>query len=170
MCAEPLTRPRRLLLLGGGLAGMLGLVALSDWRSDHLLLVNATTSLPSWAFLVDRTRQPHRGDVVLFMPPESPLVRAHFGAQPKPFGKVVYGVAGDTVSHYGRTVLVNGKPVGVAKTVSKRGEALALGPTGIIPRGCFHVGTPHPDSFDSRYAAIGWICRDRILGVGTPVL
>ena len=30
--------------------------------------------------------------------------------------------------------------------------------------------TAHKDGFDSRYAAIGWICAKRILGVGRPIL
>jgi conjugal transfer pilin signal peptidase TrbI len=39
-----------------------------------------------------------------------------------------------------------------------------------VPRGCYFVTTGHKDGFDSRYAAIGWICRQRILGVGRPIL
>ena len=50
------------------------------------------------------------------------------------------------------------------------GEPLALGPTGTVPRGCYFVTTEHKDGFDSRYAAIGWICAPRILGVGRPIL
>ena len=40
----------------------------------------------------------------------------------------------------------------------------------MIPRGCYFVGTPHKDGFDSRYAAIGWICMRRVFGTGTAIL
>ena len=50
------------------------------------------------------------------------------------------------------------------------GEPLALGPTGRVPKGCYFVTSEHKDGFDSRYAAIGWICGPRILGVGRPIL
>ena len=143
---------------------------LRDWRDSHTLLINTSPSLPNWAFVLDRTHPPARGSLVFFAPPVAPLVVRHFGAHPAAFGKLVYGVGGDTVSRIGRTYFVNGREVAVAKAVSIRGEPLALGPTGIIPRGCYFVGTPHKDGFDSRYAAIGWICMSRVFGTGTAIL
>ena len=80
------------------------------------------------------------------------------------------GVAGDVVTRQGRVFLINGTPAATAKSRSRAGEPLALGPTGVIPRGCYFVATSHKDGFDSRYAAIGWICRDRILGTGRAIL
>ena len=170
MHAEPLTRWKRFALLGFVGAAALGLTALSSWRESHAVLVNASTSLPNWAFLLDRTRVPQRGDTIMFDPPPSALLTVHFGSAPKPFGKLVYGVPGDRVTRIGRDYSVNGRVVARAKPVSKRGEPLELGPVGVLPQRCYFVGTPNPDSFDSRYAAIGWICRDRILGVGKAIL
>ncbi|HQK96313.1 MAG TPA: conjugal transfer protein TraF, partial [Armatimonadota bacterium] len=37
-------------------------------------------------------------------------------------------------------------------------------------KGCYFVATDHKDGFDSRYAAIGWICARSVLGVGRAVL
>jgi conjugal transfer pilin signal peptidase TrbI len=147
-----------------------GLGALAEWRDDHALLINATTSLPNWAFVLDRRRTPKRGDIIFFVPPESALLARHFGPELHSFGKIVIGAPGDRISVTDRTFLIDGKPVATAKTASRRGEPLALGPTGILPPGCYFVATPHPDSFDSRYAAIGWVCQPRILGVGRAVL
>ena len=65
---------------------------------------------------------------------------------------------------------VNGQAVAKAKLKSRFGEPLALGPTGRVPQGCYFVTSKHKDGFDSRYAAIGWICGPRILGVGRPIL
>ena len=163
-------RRRRYLayaLVGGGL---LGLSALAQWRDNHALLINATTSLPNWAFLIDKRRAPSRGDLIFFDPPRSALVKRHFGRKPQPFGKIVYGVGGDRVEARGRLFLVNGRPVALAKPHTRLGEPLAAGPTGTLPHGCYFVATPHRDSFDSRYAAIGWICRPRVIGVGKAIL
>lgn len=153
-------------------AGLIYTVAssLSDWRDTHTVLINTTTSLPNWAFVLDKSHEPVRGALVFFDPPPSPLVTAHFGSHPSAFGKRVYGVAGDVVTRVGRTFFVNGHQVSVAKPTSTRGEPLALGPTGVIPRGCFYVGSGHKDGFDSRYAAIGWICMNRVFGTGTAIL
>ena len=171
ICGDSLSpRSARYALLMSAAALAVGLTALSSWRDRHALLINASGSLPSWAFFIDRTKTPGRGDLVFFDPPPSALLTRHFGAHLRPFGKRVFGIAGDAVTAHGRAFLVNGRVVAKAKVTSRRGEPLALGPTGIIPRGCYFVATPHPDSFDSRYAAIGWICRPRILGVGRAIL
>lgn len=166
----PVGRGRRRFAAVGLALGVFAYAGLDRWAQSHLFLINTTTSLPNWAFLVDRERMPSRGDLIFFLPPASPLLRAHFGERPIPFGKIVSGVAGDTVTRKGRAFFVDGRFVATAKSVSRRGEPLEPGPTGRIPRGCYFVATPHPDSFDSRYAVIGWVCRSRILGAGTPIL
>lgn len=98
--ARPSWRPRtRLwLLFGLFIAGSVLLSAISAWRDDHLLLINTTGSLPNWAFLIQRHKLPARGDYVFFDPPPSTLLRRHFGAKPRMFGKIVYGMPGDTIS------------------------------------------------------------------------
>jgi conjugal transfer pilin signal peptidase TrbI len=171
--AAPLARRARwprLALFGGLAAAVLTLSALAGFSRDHALMINASPSLPYWALWVERGVVPQRGDLVLFDPPRSELLVRHFGAEPRPFGKRVYGVAGDVVTSDGRSFFINGKFAGLAKPTTRLGEPLELGPVGTIPRGCLFVATPHKDGFDSRYAAIGWICRDRILGVGRAIL
>lgn len=159
------------LALWAGLGGAaLALGATTDFASNHALMINASPSLPYWAIWLDRSAVPARGDLILFDPPPSALLTRHFGAAPQPFGKQVMGVAGDVVTEKGRTFFVGGKAVAVAKVVSRFGEPLALGPTGTIPKGCYFVATDHKDGFDSRYAAIGWICARSVLGVGRAVL
>ncbi|MBK7162413.1 MAG: S26 family signal peptidase [Sphingomonadales bacterium] len=133
-------------------------------------MINASPSLPHWAIWLDRGAVPTRGDLILFDPPPSALLTRHFGAAPQPFGKRVMGVAGDLVTGEGAPSSSTARPVATAKVVSRFGEPLALGPTGIIPKGCYFVATDHKDGFDSRYAAIGWICARSVLGVGRPML
>ena len=161
---------RRLALLVGVGAGALGLTALSSFATSHALMINASPSLPYWAIWTSRTGIPQRGDIIVFTPPASPLLKKHFGTHPQPFGKIISGMPGDLVTREGRTFRVNGRPVATAKLTSRLGEPLALGPAGRVPDNCYFVTTPHKDGFDSRYAAIGWICRERILGTGRPIL
>lgn len=161
---------QRLVLWGGLGAGALALSSLAAFAQGHALMINVSPSLPYWAIWVTRGAPVHRGDVILFDPPTSPLLVKHFGAKPKPFGKRVSGVPGDIITEQNRIYFVNGEAVAKAKLESRLGEPLALGPTGRVPKGCYFVTSEHKDGFDSRYAAIGWICGPRILGVGRPIL
>ena len=165
-------RPRKrlwaLLAVAVGSTAVLG--AISDWRDRHVFLINATDSLPNWAFLIRRGVRPVRGDYVFFEPPTSALLRRHFGPRPEMFGKIVYGVAGDIVAHDGAIVTINGKPVARMKPLTKAGEPLTPGAIGTIPAGCFYAGSPHRDGFDSRYAEIGFVCGRQIIGVGSSIL
>lgn len=163
-------RSRLWLLLGVFIAGTIVLSALGEWREGHLFLINTTDSLPNWAFLIQRHRLPGRGDYVFFDPPTSPLLRRHFGAKPRMFGKIVYGMPGDMVSHRGREVLVNGRTVALMKPLTRFGEPLTPGATGPVPQGCYFAATPHKDGFDSRYAEIGFVCARQVIGTGEPIL
>jgi conjugal transfer pilin signal peptidase TrbI len=153
-----------ILLVGTGYS------ALDMFHRNHALLINATDSLPNWAFYMTRTTAIKRGDYVSFAPPRHPLVLSHFGAKPPMFAKIVYGMPGDFVSRIGTKVMINGKVIGHTKPLSKRGEPLVPGTTGIIPEGCYYAGTPAKDGFDSRYAAIGFVCTRQIFGTGVPIL
>ena len=178
---------RRALLPRWSTLGALGFAVLAwagirDWSQNHAFMINATDSLPNWAFFVEKKQLPIRGQYVFFRVPETQLIRAHFGEHPQPFGKLVYGMPGDIVARVdelvadGRQdvvekwVTVNGKRVAPLKPLSKRGEPLAVGPTGVVPKGCYFVATPHKDGFDSRYADIGWVCARQVVGTGVPVL
>ena len=161
--------PKVVLAVGAAIV-VLAFSATREFARDHALLINASPSLPYWAIWLDRGVAPRRGDLILFDPPPSALLTRHFGRAPKPFGKRVVGIAGDVVTRRDRTFLVNGRAVALAKPHTRWGEPLALGPTGTIPRGCYFVATAHKDGFDSRYAAIRWICTPRVLGVGRAIL
>ena len=162
-----LPRWRTLAALG---AAWLAWASIHDWSQRHAFMINVSESLPNWAFFVEKQALPSRGQYVFFRVPETPLVRAHFGEHPGPFGKLVYGMPGDLVTRKAQTVFVNGSPVALLKPVSKRGEALMPGPLGRVPEGCYFAATPHKDGFDSRYADIGWVCARQIVGTGVPVL
>lgn len=155
-----------LLLLGFGA----GIAGLRSWHDSHALLINASQSLPDWAFLVETGQFPKRGDYVVFAPGADPLVQAHFGKDPPAFVKIAYGVPGDRIDRVGRAVSVNGQVVARLKPRTRQGEVLVPGPLGIIPHGCVFAASPHKDGFDSRYAAIGFVCRERLIGTAEAIL
>lgn len=167
---EPLRSGGRWAAIASVAALLAGTQALVNWRDDHGLLINTSQSLPNWAFFIERKQVPVRGDYVVFAPPQTPLVVAHFGRNTSPFTKIALGLPGDVVSREGTHVRVNGNAVGELKPLTKKGEKLVPGPTGVIPKGCYYLGTPHKDGFDSRYADIGFVCGDRIVGTGVPIL
>jgi conjugal transfer pilin signal peptidase TrbI len=121
--------------------------------------VNVTESLPERVFIIVKGAPVHKGDYAVY--------RWHGGGPYQAgaeFTKIIAGVSGDRVEERNRAYYVNGQPVGVAKTVSRKGVPLEAGPTGVIPAGQYYMMTPHPDSLDSRYALTGWIQKGEIIG------
>lgn len=161
---------KRWAIFTAGAIFLLSLQAFSQWRDQHAFMINASDSLPNFALWVNLGQIPKKGEVIIFEAPATPMLKTHFDDPIPPFGKKVLGVAGDVVSHVGSRVLINGIVVGRMKARTRLGFSLSQGPTGTIPRGCFYAGTPHPDGFDSRYAEIGFICRDQVIGRGVTVL
>ncbi|GEQ99205.1 conjugal transfer protein TraF [Iodidimonas gelatinilytica] len=148
------------------LTGMLVLVLAAvgvHWLRGHVRLAwNETESLPQSVFLVLLGTQPDRGDYVLFDPPQA--VNSHY-----PFVKQVAGLPGDAIRVEGRAVWVDGRPVGVAKTMSRRGELLHPIAPGIIPPGFIFVHANHRDSYDSRYQSLGLVPDARVIGRAVPL-
>lgn len=133
--------------------------------------INMTPSLPFRLAIVERGAWPQRvGDLLAY--------RSN-GQGPVPAGivliKRVVGMPGDKVScepsmqtQYQcidvirtQSGLETRQPV---RHLSRSFKALERGPTGVIPDMHFHVGGNHPDSFDSRYALMGWIRADQVVG------
>ena len=161
---------KRPLILTALIALPLAWAATSSFAKDHALLINSSPSLPNWAFWLDKKAPIARGSLIFFEPPASTLVEAHFGKGPQLFGKRVLGVPGDVVSHDGPDVFINGKKAATRLNRTRLGIALTKGPEGPIPGGCYYTGTGHPRGLDSRYAAIGLVCRGQILGSGRAIL
>ncbi|MAF57894.1 S26 family signal peptidase [Pelagerythrobacter marinus] len=161
---------RRPLLLSGLVLLPLAWAPLDAFSKDHAFLINASPSLPNWAFWLDKHAPIERGSLFFFEPPQSELVERHFGKGPQMFGKRVLGMPGDVVRHEGDAVFINGKQVASLLEVTRLGVPLTRGPEGAIPEGCYYAGTDHPRGLDSRYGAIGFICREQILGSGRAIL
>ncbi len=122
--------------------------------------VNASWSDGAWGYAAFPLfgEDPQIGDRVLFEPPASL-------ESPVPYLKTVRGVPGMAVA-VGKdgTVRVDGEPVGRAKTHALDGRPLQAIAPGIIPPDRYYLHADHADSHDSRYAEIGLVPRERILG------
>ena len=129
--------------------------------------VNASWSDGAWGYLaLPIVGDPGLGDVVLFDPP------AGVGAD-VPYLKTVRGLPGARVQVWGdRAVSVGGLVLGIAKAEARDGRPLEAIAPGTVPRGHYFLHGPHRDSYDSRYAEIGFVPRERIraLAVALPDL
>ena len=122
--------------------------------------VNASWSDEAWGYAAFPLfgEDPRPGDRVLFEPPEDVGSRV-------PYLKTVRGVPGMAIAvGADGTVYLDGEPVGLAKTHALDGRPLVAIAPGIIPPGRFYLHGDHADSHDSRYAEIGLVLRERILG------
>lgn len=148
------------------LGAIAALYAVFGWIApEQRLALSLTTSLPARLWLIDVGQQPQRGDYIAFRIPENRFYRSGHGG----FLKIARGIPGDRVTHEGPDFLVDGQFVGTAKRESLGGLPLAPGPTGVLPPEHYFVWTPDADSFDSRYADIGWIPQSSIVGVARPL-
>ncbi|MEO0688690.1 MAG: S26 family signal peptidase [Pseudomonadota bacterium] len=161
---------KRPLLLTGLVLLPLAWAPLDAFSKSHAFLINASPSLPHWAFWLDKRAPIARGSLIFFEPPKSELLETHFGIGPQMFGKRVLGMPGDVVRHEGEQVFINGKPIATRLDETSLGIALTQGPQGVIPEGCFYAGTYHPRGLDSRYAEIGFVCTKQIMGSGRAIL
>jgi len=123
------------------------------------LYANLTRSLPGQLYLVVKNAEISKGHLVAF--------KWHGGAhypEGVTFIKIVNGVPGDQVNVREREVYVNDERVGVAELTSKRGDSLAVTRPGEIPVGEIFVATSSPQSLDSRYALVGLIKKNEVIG------
>jgi conjugal transfer pilin signal peptidase TrbI len=121
--------------------------------------LNLTPSLPYRWYLIEKNVQPKIGEYIAFRWTANEPYK--MGST---FTKILAGAGGDVVTRVGRDYYLNGIHMGTAKTHSKRGLKLELGPVGVIPEGHFYVMAPHPDSLDSRYALTGWVKQADVVG------
>lgn len=149
--------------------------------------MNVTDSLPQKLFMVMKQENGvRRGDFVAFPWPRDLVYPKGIG-----FIKQVAGLPGDTVvvndnrefkviRRRSLSEAIPGsiqepleKSVGRAKTHGERGNMkgvpLELGFTGVIPDGYIYVYAWSKDSLDSRYAILGLVRQDEVIGRAIPL-
>ena len=128
--------------------------------------VNASWSDSAWGyFVLPMLQEPKPGDLVVFDPPvpDSGIPRI-------PYLKTIMGIPGMHVSvDSGGIVTVGNTIAGEAKAYALDGRPLKPTEPTIIPTGHYYVHADHVDSHDSRYAEIGLVPRERILGRAFPL-
>ena len=151
--------PRAVLVVMAVLAA-LWLLAISQ------VYVNASWSDSAWGYFVFPMRDdPRPGDLVVFEPPVP-----ESGIPQIPYLKTILGIPGMYVSVDSDGIVTVGDSVaGKAKTNALDGRPLEPAEPTIIPPGHYYVHADHVDSHDSRYAEIGLVPRERILGRAFPL-
>ena len=121
--------------------------------------VNASWSDEAWGYAAfPLFGDPEIGDRVLFEPPDAV-------ESPIPYLKTVRGLPGAQIEiAMDGTVHIDGVALGRAKTHALDGRALEAIAPGVVPPGRYYLHGDHRDSHDSRYAEIGLVPRERILG------
>ncbi|MDD5394861.1 MAG: S26 family signal peptidase [Thiothrix sp.] len=160
-----LARFARLVALAGSIAALLWW---GSWQlSPYIRIgINASDSLPGWVYVAYPGDKAHLqvGDTIGFYPAPNRFYPPSFL-----FIKLVAGIAGDRLTWgkdypAGTTFYINGQEFGRAKPQARTGEPLQHTPAGTVPDGAVFVWTPHPDSFDSRYADMGLIPNSQVVG------
>ena len=156
MRAAAIARGNRILVLFAALAAAWLLFA-------SRVHVNASWSDDAWGYLVVPLGTPEIGDRVVFEPPGSVGASA-------PYLKTVRGLPGARIGvDPQRYVWVDAVRLGRAKPRSLGGRALLPTASGVIPSRHYYLHADHADSHDSRYAEIGLVPRERILGRAIPL-
>lgn len=133
------------------------------WALSQFVIVgpNRTGSLKDAPILViiKDGAVPQKGALVAF----APHGNRYFTEYPY-WVKRLEGVPGDVVTYRDEIFYINGRPVTATKRFAKDGQSLTPGSVGVLPECTYFLATDHPDGYDSRYADIGWVTCDQIVG------
>ncbi len=159
-------KQNNLVLLLGWIVAISSMLFVAGYMLD--IKVNITQSMPLGLYKGVDKESYSKEDIVNLTVPVNSVVRNQFAKhpaldEPRYFLKVVYGVAGDMVQKYDNAFVMVGER---RLDLLDRQESILK--SGVIPEGFVFVGTPHENSFDSRY--YGLIETSTITGVYQPLL
>lgn len=161
----------RILYAFLGIIALVSVAIVGLWmiRDHYRIGWNLTESLPQKVFIVKVGEMPAKGDYVAFSwhPKFDSLVAPY--PNEAMFIKIVAGIPGDVVQVTNREVSVNGESVGYAKPTSRTGLPLQETKPGSISNGQLYVRGTHRDSFDSRYALVGNVLVEHVIGKAYPI-
>lgn len=125
-----------------------------------IFTINQTQSLSGNVYVIQKGAPVKKGDLVGFM--WNGKIKYPKDAI---FVKVVSGVENDHINVVGRNVYINENFIGEAKQYSSDGKIrLDIVEPKKIGNNEIFVSTPHKDSLDSRYALVGTINKNIVLG------
>lgn len=128
----------------------------SPW---YTIKINGVKSIEGTLFILDKTTMPKHGEIAYFYPPEGNLY-----PEQMQFGKYIAGSPGDVVTIKDRNFYINDHFIGYAFPHTTGGIPLEMSEPGVIPDGYYFMWGEHEQSYDSRYADIGWIPENSIVG------
>jgi len=145
---------------------LLGVILFFSIASNYYRLAfNTTESLAGSVYLIDKNALPERGDIAAFIPPHGNINTNQKGyLSTSSFLKETIGVSGDEVIITDTDVFVNAQHLGPIYSEGSNGQVLIPTKSGIVPIKHYFMGTKHHGSYDSRYASIGYISEDLIIG------
>lgn len=130
--------------------------------SQHIALAWVMTeSVGASVVLVLKGASPLKGELFVFEY-QGPAIGSH--RKGEMFVKYLAGVPGDNVIREGRNFVIDGRPLGIAKSTSLSGIPLEAAMPGVIPDGYMYAYAPHKDALDSRYALVGLVHKSAVVG------
>lgn len=140
--------------------------------SSHFAIWNATASVPTGLYLVRGKDSLHLGERVAIAPPPSLqrlLAERRYLSAGIPLLKRVAAVPGQRVCRHGRSITIDGRYAGSARSRDRAGRTLpAWAGCRVLRSGELFVMNPAaPDSFDGRY--FGALRHADVIGRATPV-
>lgn len=157
--------PQRRVLVSGVAAALVMILAHLVLLQTCSLGINETGSLPQRLFFIwKHAKTVAVGDYLAFRGEGVP-----YYPDGVTWVKRVGATAGQVITRQDdRLILPDGTSLAV-KTKDIHGRELPPGPTGAVPAGCYFVWSDHDYSIDSRYAHLGWICEDSVVGRAYPL-
>jgi len=148
-------------LANSALIVVIAVIAVSVLATKYKVVMNHDGSLPINGVLVKVGQIPTKNDEIFVFDVRN---NPHFKSAEIQFIKHVGGFAGNQIKVREREVYVADRPIGFAKTHSRKGVPLTITEEQVIPEHKFFAYTPHEYSFDSRYKDIGLVDEKDIVG------
>lgn len=140
---------------------ILAIILMSMLATRYRIVMNHDGSLPINGVVIKIGKIPTKNDeIFVFNVKNNP----HFKSEEIRFIKHVGGFAGNEIKVREREVYVADRPIGFAKTHSRKGAQLTITEEQVIPEHKFFAYTHHEYSFDSRYKDIGLVDEKDIIG------
>lgn len=155
-----------LYLLAWGMAMGLPFLYAMNYYGIGYLKVNMTPSIAKGLYWVEPGAPVGKGDDVAF------YYQGPFFEKGVELLKHCVGREGDVIERSrSDQVFINGWATpAMLKPISLQGEPLQPGPLGTVPKDAVFVLGDHKDSFDSRYAYVGFVQQNQIVGKATKLI
>lgn len=143
------------------------MVAYAAFVKSYTISINFDHSLPGTLFLIQKQEaiDPKVGQLAAFLYSGKAFYR-----KDTTFVKIVKGKSGSVVEakqveHDIYDYFVDGAYIGRNKLFSQAGVPIKRAKSGVIPQDHYFMSGTHSDSLDSRYEVVGWVPRNRIIGL-----